>query len=233
MSLYYKDYPKEMLPYLGLTVFDTIKKTDSIPVYDGYLPHVSEVIDDRHIRIQTYQSRYHKETALRFFRFYLVFDVMNNIKDECRLGHCVVTKNDSIGAITIPYPSKTSYEVDWHMELSSKLEKYLVNSQEYSLNPSMFKSEYLKDRVKVNNHIHIINWRDQVDRANSDIRNYLSDKFLVTHIEDTEVTTMEKLTDEAYKDTKFYNMTIPHTHTKKRKIVGFLNQLNLPDYIVL
>ena len=119
------------------------------------------------------------------------------------------------------------------MELSSKLEKYLVNSQEYSLNPSMFKSEYLKDRVKVNNHIHIINWRDQVDRANSDIRNYLSDKFLVTHIEDTEVTTMEKLTDEAYKDTKFYNMTIPHTHTKKRKIVGFLNQLNLPDYIVL
>lgn len=233
MSLYYKDYPREMLPYLGLTVFDTIKKTDSIPVYDGYLPHVSEVIDDRHIRIQTYQSRYHKETALRFFRFYLVFDVMNNIKDECRLGHCVVTKNDSIGAITIPYPSKTSYEVDWHMELSSKLEKYLVNSQEYSLNQSMPNSEYLKDRVRVNNNVHIINWREQVDKANSDIRNYLSDKFLVTHIEDTEVTTMEKLTDEAYKDTKFYNMTIPHTHTKKRKIIGFLNQLNLPDYIVL
>ena len=29
MAVYYKDYPASMIPYLGLTVFDAIKKTDT------------------------------------------------------------------------------------------------------------------------------------------------------------------------------------------------------------
>lgn len=233
MSVYYKDYPREMLPYLGLTVFEAIKKTDSLPIFDGYLPHVESIIDDKHLKIQTYQSRYHSETGQRFFRFYMVFDVMNNIKDDCKNGYCIITKNDSIGAITIPYPSKTSYEVNWHMELSTKLEKYLENSQEYSLSERYKYSDYLADRVQVDNHVHIISWRDQVDSAPTDIRKALSDAFLVTHVENVEVTKMEKFENEDYKDTSFYGKVLPCTKYEKQTVPGFLNKLQIPEYVVL
>lgn len=239
MSVYYKDYPAVMMPYLGLTVFDAIKKTDDLPIEDGRLPHMVKEINDKEIVIQTYQTVYRPTTGERFFRFYMVFDVMNQIKDQCKYGEVKVTKNDSIGAITIPYPSRASFTVEWFMELGYKLEKYLVNSQEYSyknqqVNRMYFsRSERLEDRVKVDNHIHIINWLDQMNTANSDIRKYLSEEFLVSHTEEKEVTEMRKWEDEAYIGSPIYGMTMPYTHKVKRTITGFLNELKIPDYIIL
>lgn len=239
MAVYYKDYPAVMMPYLGLTVFDAIKKTDDLPIEDGRLPHMVKEINDKEIVIQTYQTVYRPTTGERFFRFYMVFDVMNQIKDQCKYGEVKVTKNDSIGAITIPYPSRASFTVEWFMELGYKLEKYLVNSQEYSyknqqMNRMYFsRSEHLEDRVKVDNHIHIINWLDQMNTANSDIRKYLSEEFLVSHTEEKEVTEMRKWEDEAYIGSPIYGMTMPYTHKVKRTITGFLNELKIPDYIIL
>lgn len=239
MAVYYKDYPAVMMPYLGLTVFDAIKKTDDLPIEDGRLPHMVKEINDKEIVIQTYQTVYRPTTGERFFRFYMVFDVMNQIKDQCKYGEVKVTKNDSIGAITIPYPSRASFTVEWFMELGYKLEKYLVNSQEYSyknqqVNRMYFsRSERLEDRVKVDNHIHIINWLDQMNTANSDIRKYLSEEFLVSHTEEKEVTEMRKWEDEAYIGSPLYGMTMPYTHKVKRTITGFLNELKIPDYIIL
>ena len=239
MAVYYKDYPAVMMPYLGLTVFDAIKKTDDLPIEDGRLPHMVKEINDKEIIIQTYQTVYRPTTGERFFRFYMVFDVMNQIKDQCKYGEVKVTKNDSIGAITIPYPSRASFTVEWFMELGYKLEKYLVNSQEYSyknqqVNRMYFsRSERLEDRVKVDNHIHIINWLDQMNTANSDIRKYLSEEFLVSHTEEKEVTEMRKWEDEAYIGSPIYGMTMPYTHKVKRTITGFLNELKIPDYIIL
>lgn len=239
MAVYYKDYPAVMMPYLGLTVFDAIKKTDDLPIEDGRLPHMVKEINDKEIVIQTYQTVYRPTTGERFFRFYMVFDVMNQIKDQCKYGEVKVTKNDSIGAITIPYPSRASFTVEWFMELGYKLEKYLVNSQEYSyknqqVNRMYFsRSERLEDRVKVDNHIHIINWLDQMNTANSDIRKYLSEEFLVSHTEEKEVTEMRKWEDEAYIGSPIYGMTMPYTHKVKRTITGFLNELKIPDYIIL
>ena len=239
MAVYYKDYPAVMIPYLGLTVFDAIKKTDNLPIEDGKLPHMVKEISDKEIVIQTYQTVYRPTTGERFFRFYMVFDVMNQIKDQCKYGEVKVTKNDSIGAITIPYPSRASFTVEWFMELGYKLEKYLVNSQEYSyknqqMNRMYFsRSEHLEDRVKVDNHIHIINWMDQMNTANSDIRKYLSEEFLVSHTEEKEVTEMRKWEDEAYIGSPIYGMTMPYTHKVKRTITGFLNELKIPDYIIL
>lgn len=239
MAVYYKDYPAAMMPYLGLTVFDAIKKTDDLPIEDGRLPHMVKEINDKEIVIQTYQTVYRPTTGERFFRFYMVFDVMNQIKDQCKYGEVKVTKNDSIGAITIPYPSRASFTVEWFMELGYKLEKYLVNSQEYSyknqqVNRMYFsRSERLEDRVKVDNHIHIINWLDQMNTANSDIRKYLSEEFLVSHTEEKEVTEMRKWEDEAYIGSPIYGMTMPYTHKVKRTITGFLNELKIPDYIIL
>lgn len=239
MAVYYKDYPAVMMPYLGLTVFDAIKKTDDLPIEDGRLPHMVKEINDKEIIIQTYQTVYRPTTGERFFRFYMVFDVMNQIKDQCKYGEVKVTKNDSIGAITIPYPSRASFTVEWFMELGYKLEKYLVNSREYSyknqqVNRMYFsRSERLEDRVKVDNHIHIINWLDQMNTANSDIRKYLSEEFLVSHTEEKEVTEMRKWEDEAYIGSPIYGMTMPYTHKVKRTITGFLNELKIPDYIIL
>lgn len=239
MAVYYKDYPAVMMPYLGLTVFDAIKKTDDLPIEDGRLPHMVKEINDKEIVIQTYQTVYRPTTGERFFRFYMVFDVMNQIKDQCKYGEVKVTKNDSIGAITIPYPSRASFTVEWFMELGYKLEKYLVNSQEYSyknqqVNRMYFsRSERLEDRVKVDNHIHIINWLDQMNTANSDIRKYLSEEFLVSHTEEKEVTEMRKWEDEAYIGSPIYGMTMPYTHKVKKTITGFLNELKIPDYIIL
>ena len=198
MAVYYKDYPAAMMPYLGLTVFDAIKKTDDLPIEDGRLPHMVKEINDKEIVIQTYQTVYRPTTGERFFRFYMVFDVMNQIKDQCKYGEVKVTKNDSIGAITIPYPSRASFTVEWFMELGYKLEKYLVNSREYSyknqqMNRMYFsRSERLEDRVKVDNHIHII-----------------------------------------YIGSPIYGMTMPYTHKVKKTITGFLNELKIPDYIIL
>lgn len=239
MAVYYKDYPTSMIPYLGLTVFDAIKKTDNLPIEDGRLPHMVKEINDKEIVIQTYQTVYRPTTGERFFRFYMVFDVMNQIKNQCKYGEVSVTKNDSIGAITIPYPSRASFTVEWFMELGYKLEKYLVNSQEYSyknqqVNRMYFsRSERLEDRVKVDNHIHIINWLDQMNTANSDIRKYLSEEFLISHTEEKEVTEMRKWEDEAYIGSPIYGMTMPYTHKVKRTITGFLNELKIPDYIIL
>lgn len=239
MAVYYKDYPASMIPYLGLTVFDAIKRTDTLPIEDGKLPHMVKEISDKEIVIQTYQTVYRPTTGERFFRFYMVFDVMNQIKPQCKYGEVKVTKNDSIGAITIPYPSRASFTVEWFMELGYKLETYLVNSQEYSyknqqMNRMYFaRSEHLEDRVKVDNHIHIINWLDQMNTANSDIRKYLSEEFLVSHTEEKEVTEMRKWEDEAYIGSPLYGMTMPYTHKVKRTITGFLNELQIPDYIIL
>lgn len=239
MAVYYKDYPAVMMPYLGLTVFDAIKKTDDLPIEDGRLPHMVKEINDKEIVIQTYQTVYRPTTGERFFRFYMVFDVMNQIKNQCKYGEVSVTKNDAIGAITIPYPSRASFTVEWFMELGYKLEKYLVNSQEYSyknqqVNRMYFsRSERLEDRVKVDNHIHIINWLDQMNTANSDIRKYLSEEFLVSHTEEKEVTEMRKWEDEAYIGSPLYGTIMPYTHKVKRTITGFLNELKIPDYIIL
>lgn len=183
----------------NMTVFEVIKKHNMTNIPDFIIPSLT---DDQpanskiRIRIKTIEEiREHYEDAghnhnthtnMKIYhpgriRFYMVFDYNNRVKPECYTGSCEVAMMDSIAAISIPLPMKDSMSVDYWMELSDPMYKYVHNIQQYTIRNE--RATYLDNKIEMTQNFEVVPWESMLNSKvwviPTNIREALSDANLI------------------------------------------------------
>lgn len=91
---------------------------------------------------------------------WFVFNWDNDLQYASLEGKYEISKVDSIAFLKVMYPGLNDYSIEYFMDLSSPIDKYLINTNSYQLGD--VKSEFIEKRIDFDTSSRIISYEEML-----------------------------------------------------------------------